>query len=95
MPAYVIVNVNIHEPIEYEEYKKLTPASVEAFQGRFIVRGGATEVLEGSPQPGRIVVIEFPNASLAKSWWSSSEYAVAKAIRQRTATTEMILAEGV
>jgi uncharacterized protein (DUF1330 family) len=95
MPAYVIVHVDIHEPVEYEEYKKLTPASIAKFQGKFIVRGGATEVLEGSSKPGRVVVIQFPDASLAKKWWSSSEYAAAKIIRQRTATTEMILVEGV
>ncbi len=95
MPAYVIVDVKITDPQLYEEYKKLTPASIAAWQGKFIVRGGATETLEGDWQPGRFVVLEFPNADLAVQWWHSTEYAPAKNIRQRAASTKMILAEGV
>ena len=95
MPAYVLVNVHINEPVEYAEYMKLTPASIAAFEGEFIVRGGAAEILEGEPKIGRVVVIKFPDSGRARAWWNSSEYATAKAIRQRTATTEMILVEGV
>ena len=95
MPAYVIVDVTITDPQLEEEYKKLTPASIAAWQGKFIVRGGATETLEGDWQPGRFVMLEFPNAELARQWWHSTEYAPAKNIRQRAASTKMILAEGV
>ena len=95
MPAYIIVDVNINNPDEYEEYKKLTPASVAAYQGSFIVRGGPTETLEGDWVPGRIVVLEFPNADRARQWWNSTEYAAAKLIRQRASVTRMILADGV
>jgi len=95
MLAYVIVDVTITDPQLYEEYKKLTPASIAAWQGKFIVRGGATETLEGDWQPGRFVMLEFPNAELARQWWHSTEYAPAKNIRQRAASTKMILAEGV
>ena len=95
MPAYIIVDVKITNPQLYEEYKKLTPASIAAWQGKFIVRGGATETLEGDWQPGRFVMLEFPNAELARQWWNSTEYAPAKNIRQRAASTNMILAEGV
>jgi uncharacterized protein (DUF1330 family) len=95
MPAYIIVDVNIKEPGEYEEYKKLTPASIAAYGGIFIVRGGAAETLEGDWIPDRIVVLEFPNAERARLWWNSQEYAPAKLVRQRTASTEMILVEGV
>jgi uncharacterized protein (DUF1330 family) len=95
MPAYIIVDVDIHNPTEYEEYKKLTPGSLALYDGKFIVRGGATESLEGDWKPGRIVVLEFPDSDKAKAWWSSSEYASAKALRQRTATTRMIMVEGV
>ena len=95
MPAYIIVDVKITNPEMYEEYKKLTPASIAAYQGKFIVRGGATETLEGNWQPGRFVMLEFPNAELAREWWHSAEYAPAKNIRQRAASTNMILAEGV
>jgi uncharacterized protein (DUF1330 family) len=95
MPAYVIVDVKINNADEYEEYKKLTPASLVPYQGTFIIRGGATETLEGDWVPGRIVVLEFPNAEHARQWWNSPEYAPAKLIRQRTSITRMILAEGV
>jgi uncharacterized protein (DUF1330 family) len=94
MPAYIIVEVDVHNPEAYEDYKKLTPASLQPFNGKFIVRGGAAETLEGDWQAKRIVVLEFPNKDLAKNWWSSEEYAPAKALRQRTATTRMILVEG-
>jgi uncharacterized protein (DUF1330 family) len=95
MAAYILVEVDVHNPEEYEDYKKLTPASLEPFNGKFIVRGGATETLEGDWLAKRIVVLEFPTKELAKQWWRSEEYAPAKALRQRTATTKMILVEGV
>ena len=95
MPAYIIVEVHIHNEVEYEDYKKLTPASLLPFRGRFIVRGGETESLEGTWQPKRIIVLEFPTKEAAKDWWASNEYAPAKALRQRTATTNMILVQGV
>lgn len=95
MPAYIIVDVKINSLEEYETYKKLTPASLAAYNGKFIVRGGQTEILEGEWQPGRVVVLEFPSLAIAKAWWASDEYAVAKAIRQRTAETKMIVVEGI
>ncbi|MEP6952380.1 MAG: DUF1330 domain-containing protein [Ginsengibacter sp.] len=95
MPAYVIVDVKINNHDEYEEYKKLTPAAIGAYQGSFIVRGGPTETLEGDWAPGRIVVLEFPDAERARQWWSSTEYAAAKLIRQGAAVTRMILVDGV
>ncbi|MFN2438419.1 MAG: DUF1330 domain-containing protein [Chitinophagaceae bacterium] len=94
MPAYVIVEVNIHDPKGYEEYKKLTPASIAAYGGKFLVRGGKTETIEGDWTPERIVVVEFPDVEVAKKWWSSPEYAPAKNIRHNTAKTKMILVEG-
>lgn len=94
MSAYVIVEVEIDDPVEYEEYKKLTPASVAAFDGRSIVRGARSECLEGDWHPQRIVVLEFPSVERAKEWWHSEEYAPAKAIRHRTAKTRMLVVEG-
>jgi uncharacterized protein (DUF1330 family) len=94
MPAYVIVDIKISDPIQYEEYKKLTPSSIAAFDGRFIVRGGKTENLEGNWQPERIVILEFPSVDRAKQWWNSAEYAPAKSVRQKSATTKMIVVEG-
>ena len=95
MPAYIIVDVQIEDPKEYEEYKMLTPVSIAAYGGKFVVRGGVTETLEGDWSPGRIVVLEFPDMLIAKQWWSSDQYAVARAIRHRTAKTKMILVEGI
>lgn len=95
MPAYVLVEVTIHDATAYEEYKKLTPAAIAAYDGRFVVRGGPSEALEGDWQPQRIVLLEFPSAERAKEWWHSPEYAEAKAIRQKAATSKMLVIEGV
>lgn len=95
MKAYIIVDVTITNPSRYEDYRKLTPASLVPFDGKFIVRGGATETLEGEWLPGRVVVLEFPSVQQAKAWWSSAGYAPAKAIRQSAADTKMIIVEGV
>lgn len=95
MKGYIIVDVKITNPAMYENYRKQTPPSLEAFEGKFIVRGGVTETLEGDWQPGRIVVVEFPSMEKAKAWWSSDGYAPAKAIRQAASITRMIMVEGV
>ncbi len=95
MPVYIIVDVKINNHDDYEAYKKLTPASIVAYGGKFVVRGGATHVLEGDWMPGRVVVIEFPEADRARQWWNSPEYAPAKSLRQSAAITNMILVEGV
>jgi uncharacterized protein (DUF1330 family) len=94
MKAYIIVDVNIKDPVRYEDYKKMTPGSLVPYEGKFIVRGGPTETLEGDWTPGRIVLVEFPSVEKAKAWWSSEGYAPAKALRQATAETKMILVEG-
>jgi uncharacterized protein (DUF1330 family) len=95
MPAYIVVEIDVHNPTEYEDYKKLTPGSLVNFQGKFIVRGGNTETLEGDWSPKRFVMIEFPTLELAKAWWASEEYAPAKALRQRTSSSKMIVVEGI
>ncbi|NOT75117.1 MAG: DUF1330 domain-containing protein [Cyclobacteriaceae bacterium] len=95
MKAYIIVDVNITDPVRYEDYKKLTPGSLVPFDGKFIVRGGLTETLEGSWKPNRLVVLEFPSLEKAKQWWSSDIYGPAKIIRQSASSTQMIVAEGI
>ena len=94
MSAYVIVEVQVNNEKEYEDYKKLTPGSVSAYDGKFIVRGGRAESLEGDWNPQRIVVLEFPSVEKAKEWWASKEYAPAKQIRQNAAATRMLVIEG-
>lgn len=95
MPAFVIVDIEVRDPEDYENYKSLVPASVAAYGGRFIARGGAIESLEGDWTPERIVVLEFPSLERARQWWASPEYSDAKAIRMRAAQTRMIATEGV
>lgn len=95
MRAYVIVEISIHDPELYEDYKKLTPGSIAEYDGKFVVRGGRTVTLEGSWMPQRIVVAEFPSVARAEEWWASDGYEKAKKIRQASADTKMIIVEGV
>ncbi len=95
MPAYIIVEVKVNDPIAYEDYRKLTAGTLPAYQGKFIVRGGKTECLEGDWNPERFVMLEFPTVALAKAWWSSPEYTEAKQIRYKHATSRMIVVEGI
>jgi uncharacterized protein (DUF1330 family) len=94
MPAYVIVEIDIHDPAGYEEYKKLAGATVDTYGGKYIVRGGRTEVLEGDWKPKRIVVLQFESAARAKEWLNCKEYREPRKMRHRTAKTNMILVEG-
>jgi uncharacterized protein (DUF1330 family) len=95
MPAYVIVEIDILDPAGYEQYKKLAGATVEKYGGKYLVRGGKTEVLEGDWKPKRIVVLQFESAQRAKDWLNSDEYREPRKMRHRTARTNMILVEGV
>jgi len=95
MSAYVVVQVDVTDPVRYEDYKKMVPESLAKFGGRFVVRGGRTETLEGSWAPKRFVMVEFPDMERARAWWASADYAEAKALRQATSSTEMIVVEGV
>ena len=94
MAAYIIVEVTVHDEKAYEEYKQLTPAAIAAYDGKFVVRGGNAQALEGDWQPQRVVVLQFPTVQKAKDWWASPEYAPAKAIRQKAAHTKMMIVEG-
>lgn len=94
MPAYIIVEIDILDPTGYEEYKKLAGATVEKYGGKYHVRGGKTEVLEGDWKPKRIVVLEFESMQRAKEWLNSEEYREPRKMRHRTAKTNMIAVEG-
>jgi len=94
MPAYVIVDITIHDAATYERYRALAPASITQYGGRYLARGGATTLLEGERSPARVVVLEFPTREHAWAWWASPEYAEAKALRQASAATEMVLVDG-
>jgi len=95
MAGYIIVDVQITDPEAYERYRAAVPATLAAYGGKFIVRGGRAETLEGDWEPGRIVVVEFESVEKAKAWWSSQDYAAPKQLRQSASVTKMIVVEGV
>lgn len=95
MPAYVIVNVTIEDPVRYEDYRAKAAPTLAPFGGRYLVRGGAVQVMEGSWSPSRLVLLEFPSAERARAWWGCDEYEGIKAIRQAAAKTDLVIVEGV
>ena len=94
MPAYIIAEVDVTDPAGFEEYRKLVPPTIQKYGGRYVVRGGATKTLEGGWEPKRLVVLEFPSVEQARRWYDSPEYREPKAVRFKTATTNLILVEG-
>jgi uncharacterized protein (DUF1330 family) len=95
MPAYVIVDVKITDPEQYKQYMALSPAAIEAAGGRFLVRGGPHEVLEGDWQPSRLVMAEFPDLASARAFYDSARYREARA--KRAGATEffnMVVVQG-
>ena len=94
MPAYVIADVDVIDPIRYEDYKRLVPLSISKYGGRFLARGGEVTTLEGGWTPGRLVILEFPSLARAHAWWASPEYAPAKALRQATSKGSLVVIEG-
>jgi uncharacterized protein (DUF1330 family) len=95
MPAYVIVETDIHDPEQYEQYKAASPAAVAAGGGRFVARGGELAVLEGDWNPSRLVILEFPDLEAAKAWYVSEDYQAAKKLRDGAANLSMVAVEGV
>ena len=95
MPAYVIVETDIHDPEQYEQYKAASPAAVARGGGRFVVRGGELAVLEGDWEPARLVVLEFEDLEAAKRWYESAEYQAAKQLRDGAANLRMVAVEGI
>jgi uncharacterized protein (DUF1330 family) len=95
MAAYVIVDVVVNDPEGFAPYREMAPATVAAYDGKYLARGGTLTPLEGGWDPLRISVLEFPSVEKARAWWDSAEYAEAKAIRQRTTDTKMIIVEGI
>ena len=94
MPAYCFVNLHIHDPEGYAEYRKRTLATIEAFGGRFLVRGGEVEVKEGDWRPGRVILLEFPSMEVARRWYDSPQYQAIIGYRTSTATTDLVFLEG-
>ena len=95
MAAYVIAEVDVHDAALFEEYRKLVPATIAQYGGKYVVRGGACECKEGGWTPKRVVVLEFPTMARAREWYHSPEYAPALAMRLKAAKSRVIFAEGV
>jgi uncharacterized protein (DUF1330 family) len=96
MAAYLIADIaTISDAARYEDYKRGVAATVEKVGGRFLVRGGSAKTVEGDWQPGRVVVIEFPDMATLESWYRSSDYAPLLALRLACSDGRLIAVEGV
>lgn len=96
MAAYIIANLEVLDPEGFQEYRKRVGPIIEQYGGRYLVRGGNHEVLEGQQSPGsRLVVIEFPSFAQAKEWYLSREYQEIIPFRQESARGELTIVEGV
>jgi uncharacterized protein (DUF1330 family) len=95
MAAYVVLNIDVTDPTRYADYAAAAAATVEQFGGTYLARGGRAEGLEGSVNPKRVVILEFPSYDRAKEWWTSNEYRAPKLIRQNTARSDTLIVEGV
>lgn len=91
MSAFILVEVDIHNMEVYEEYKKLTPTSLEPFGGKFVIRGLPVEALEGEWKHDRLVLLEFPNRERALEWSNSSAYQNAKKIREKASSANFFI----
>ena len=94
MTAYVIADIEVKDPVVYEDYRRQVLATIEQFGGRFLVRGGKHEVLEGQPSVHRTIVLEFPSMEAVKRWYASPEYAPLIVLRQKAASGYLFAVEG-
>ena len=94
MAAYLIVDIDVKNAAGYEEYRRQVPTTVAKYGGRFIVRGGTSETLEGDWSPKRVVVVEFPTMEALKRWYNSAEYRPLIALRQSHSAGDVIAVEG-
>ncbi len=95
MKAYLVADVKITDQEAYESYKKGVPATIAAFGGRFLVRGGKMETLEGERIPQRLVILEFPDMAKLREWYDSPEYRPLLELRQRSALSHVVAVEGI
>lgn len=95
MPAYFVVNITVRDPAKFEAYRAAVPAVIAKFGGRYLVRGGKVEPMEGDPGLDRVVILEFPDAAAARAFYRSEEYAPLLALRLSASEGTMALVEGV
>jgi uncharacterized protein (DUF1330 family) len=94
MSAYVIAEIDITDPAAYEDYRRQVPEVIARYGGKYIVRGGKVEPLEGGWSPKRVAVVEFPSMEQALKFYRSAEYAPLIAIRQKASRGKLIIVEG-
>jgi uncharacterized protein (DUF1330 family) len=94
MAAYLVADIEVTDPEGYQEYRRTVGASITAFGGRFLARGGTTELLEGNWMPKRLVIVEFPSMERLRAWYDSAAYAPALALRKRCAVSNLVMTEG-
>jgi uncharacterized protein (DUF1330 family) len=94
MPAYVILDIEVTDPDGYTAYRERSGATVEQYGGRFLVRGGDPQTVEGDWAPSRIVVLEFPSEEQARAWYDSAEYQEILPIREANADSRAVLVQG-
>ena len=95
MSAYLSAEVDVIDAIIFDEYRKGVPATIAAYGGKYLMRGGKTEVGEGTWQPKRMIMLEFADMEKLKAWYHSKQYAPLMAMRLKAARTNMIMLEGV
>lgn len=95
MAAYLMVDIEVTNPQQFEEYRRLAPAAVAKYGGRYIIRGGTYEALEGEWRPQRLVIVEFDSIEKAKAFYTSPEYRTAMKARAGAAKFKMLLVQGV
>jgi uncharacterized protein (DUF1330 family) len=95
MAAYLIAQVTIHDPEVYRSYTARSPEIIAKHGGRILARGGATEVLEGSADNRRVVIVEFPSMEAARAFYHSAEYQQAKSIRAPASQAQFVIVQGV
>jgi uncharacterized protein (DUF1330 family) len=95
MPAYLIAIVNVHDAERFREYRERVTGLIEQHGGRYLVRGGRMEVLEGDWSPPRVAIIEFPDREAAQAFYDDPAYEPLRSLRQAVTTSDLLLVEGV
>lgn len=93
--GYVVVHLDVTDPQKFEEYRERVPATISQYGGKYIVRGGAMETVEGEPLPSRTVILEFPSVEQAKTWYQSPEYQAIIGLRLAASTAQAQFVAGV
>jgi uncharacterized protein (DUF1330 family) len=94
MAGYVIAQMSVTDPEAFADYPGQAGPTVAAFGGRYVVRGGTIDNIEGDWKPGRVVIIEFDSVAQAKAWYDSQMYEEAKALRIRSTISSLMIVEG-